>query len=524
MSVFGGYGAESYDEQELVQELMTERAKRIDLEEECDTLALANVELQREVHELQKKLADATRGAFAAKGCAPSNTSSKTSGANEDDSKLEDVEDFLHEDAPVVLSSDGGGSACKQKRLVLKDACSGTNPLSVIFVYLSPGDPGSGSTSSSSSDSTEEITFIACGGVDKMVSLYDLRGNRRAQWLLSGPVLALSHSDGLLAAACMDGAVYIIDMSALPDKDAKPAGADLAAQSQVQLLEKHTKWAVGVKFSPDGTFLATLGHDRQAHLYTHVSRDQHESAAASAEYKEECGVCCTSSSIHYDSLGVVLLPNTPESFVFVPAPNEAPCNAGFRLLVAVRDSLYLKSISLSRTKLLQPGNLPFVPAVTDFIMLNERIFDTHQGFAPLQLSLSPNEKHLFVSTDKDFHFVLDASYFPEFSDEAVCGSSSDLKEKRSKRIAVLVGHNGGAFSKPAACWSPCSQYIYTNSDTDSAVKAHHFPHAVLKAPAGSAPARNLTGEHKGIVRAVASHATKHWLLTASYDHSVVLWE
>ena len=560
MSVFGGYGQEVYDEQELVQELMAERAKRIEVEEECDTLALANMDLRAHVHELEKKLADALKSGGSTAPSSLKGSSSSNKDKHKEEGKLEDVDDEdmlvqVHEnkeqaDLPLALPSDGGGSTCQRQRLVLPDACSGTNPLSVAFAYLPRSKSSIDSSSDSSSDSREgddetTETFIACGGVDKRVSLYDLRGTKRAQWELSGPVLALAvcctPADGgphLLAAACMDGSAYVINIdlsttSTLPDASEAEALHRVplvVAHAQVQLLEKHSKWAVGVQFSPCGSFLATLGHDHQAHLYTRVRAAPAAAAAAAAEYVQECGVRCTSASLHYEPLGVVLFPNTPEAFLFVPALCRGPRDAGYRLLVAVRGSSHLQSVSLSHTKMLQSAGLnsvlpvPFVPAVTNFLGLNEQVFDTHLSFAPLQLSLSPDGKHLLVATDKDFHFALDASYFANVTDEEVSASSSNLQEQRSRRQAVLVGHNGDTYSKPALCWSPDSQYLYTNSDTDSAVMAHHFPHAVLRAPAGSAPVRTLSGGHKGIVRAVSAHRTRHWVLTAAYDHSVILWE
>ena len=167
---------------------------------------------------------------------------------------------------------------------------------------------------------------------------------------------------------------------------------------------------------------------------------------------------------------------------------------------------------------------------TNFVSLNEQVWDTHLGIQPLLLSVSPDLRTLAVSTDKSIVFLLDVSYSGTASDAALALAPDDVRALRSKRLQVLAGHSCGEYGKPALAWGMDGTCLYSNSEGETGAVVWHAGEA-RSSPSGScshagtkgSPAAHLVG-HKGIVRALATHRAEDMTATVSYDHTLVLWK
>jgi len=126
------------------------------------------------------------------------------------------------------------------------------------------------------------------------------------------------------------------------------------------------------------------------------------------------------------------------------------------------------------------------------VSLNERAWDSHPSFAPLQLSLSPDRKYLLVATDKSMHIV--------------------LRLGTNTRVRTLAAHSTGELGKPRVCWDASGCYLYCNSDSEHAVYVYSL--------VSERVVSKLTG-HTGSVRDVAIH--NRLLVSCSFDKSVILW-
>jgi WD40 repeat protein len=43
--------------------------------------------------------------------------------------------------------------------------------------------------------------------------------------------------------------------------------SNLSDETRIQILKEHSKYVVGVRFSPDGYYLASVSHDKTVNLY-----------------------------------------------------------------------------------------------------------------------------------------------------------------------------------------------------------------------------------------------------------------
>jgi WD40 repeat protein len=302
-------------------------------------------------------------------------------------------------------------------------------------------------------------------------------------------------------------------------------------------LRKHNKYAVCVKFSPDGRLVASLAYDRTVALYERVSADS--AGGADLIYAFDCTALGTGAGVGA-GVGVGVGPcawqhlasydfvNTPESMVFLPCPSPspsplpspargaadstvfdasddaaaaaAPAGAGaWRLVVAVRGCRHLQSL---------PTSAPF--AASSFLSVNEAAWDSHVGLTALLLSASPDFRYLAVCTDKSFHFVVDVSFSATTCEHelglgladtaagaatAGAGAGAGVPESRSKRLALLGGHSCGEYGKPALAWDPFSSppHCYGNSEDDTALMVWSPLDDVRVRAAGSAVQRQGQG-------------------------------
>lgn len=129
------------------------------------------------------------------------------------------------------------------------------------------------------------------------------------------------------------------------------------------------------------------------------------------------------------------------------------------------------------------------------VSLNVNDWDTHVSFTALFLAPSPNQKYLLVATDHHQLYL--------------------YKLGTNIRVKVLVGHNCGEYGKPMVIWDPSSSYCYINSEEENAVYVYSIAREKM--------IERLLG-HKGIVRSLAYHPTLPYLVSASYDKSLIIWE
>lgn len=159
--------------------------------------------------------------------------------------------------------------------------------------------------------------------------------------------------------------------------------------------------------------------------------------------------------------------------------NDRESEDDSELIIALRDSselVYMNCVDFTQRQ----------------ISLNERAWDSHPSFVPLQLSLSPDRRHLLIATDKSMHIVLQLG--------------------TNTRVRTLAAHSMGEFSKPRVCWDVTGCYIYCNSDSDNAVYVYSM--------VSERVVSKLSG-HTGSVRDVAIH--NRCLASCSFDKSVILW-
>jgi WD40 repeat protein len=590
-----GVGALLQEVKELKMALQLEKDARMKLEEECDVLSLANQDLQENVHRLNSKLRIYT-----------ALHDQKTSSPLQDDNSVVSAISNLHEGLAVGFSAAPGNHAGALARvsereppvrgvaLRIRDVCGSSNPVSVTFFYpRSASAAASDAQTSSQPRASPSSVWLACGGADKLVRVYALELHAESQewrWRLNrevsmpGPVLWLDSWEGFVAASCMDGSTAIIDLSDVEvNRDAEllrsshcrpehkqsddglseergetvTAAPPYSSASSVCALRKHNKYAVCIKFSPDGRLAASLAYDRTVAIYERVSADS--VGGADLIYAFDCAAaarpCAWRHVASYDFV------NTPESLVFLPSPSAAggagdsaafgvfdkasvssggdcasdgngPSSSGaWRLVVAVRGCRHLQSL---------PTSAPYT--ASNFMSVNEASWDSHVGLTALLLSSSPDFRYLTVCTDKNFHFVVDVSFSAStWEHELGLADAAAAPESRSKRLALLVGHACGEYGKPALAWDPFSPHCYGNSEDGthlmvwSPLDDVRMAGSVLQQKGvaalgigGASPnkkgvACRLEG-HSAIVRALAVCRHTQLVATISYDHTLVLWK
>lgn len=180
--------------------------------------------------------------------------------------------------------------------------------------------------------------------------------------------------------------------------------------------------------------------------------------------------------------------NTPECLVFTQEEEVDDMNKDNKknkanvLIIGLRDTpylLYLNCSSLTERR----------------VSLNEKEWDTHASFTPLQLSLSPDKKLLAVATDKSLHFVY------------LVGSNT--------RVATLAGHACSDYGRPRCAWDPSSKYVYSNSEDDNLLHVYSIASGRIVA--------SLRG-HAGLVKDISCCGVTGVVASVSYDKSLILWK
>ena len=189
----------------LRRELVEERERRRALDEECDSLAMANCLLIEELTALRRR-----------SSVLPQRRTSTTPG----------------EDTAII---EGDGKYAKIEKLKIANAAGGTNVLSVCFLHRGP--------------SSEQL--LVCGGADRKVYGYSNSGEQIFSQEFSAPVLSVDSYQDLLAISCMDGSHAILRSSDL----------------QIQNFHDHSKYVIFIRWSVSGKFFATACYDKSVNIY-----------------------------------------------------------------------------------------------------------------------------------------------------------------------------------------------------------------------------------------------------------------
>ena len=213
--------------EQLKAQLEAERIAREKLEEECDLLAEDNVRL--------RSLAQS----------APPAPSSSAVTASTSASDIPVGSMSGHDSIPVELDvfSEGDGDYAYQIKKSIANASGGKNVLSTaIFVSNPQLDYGD---------------LVFCGGVDATLRAYDAAtGVELFKEPQTAPVLSIDCSTTHVACGNMDGSHTVILMQSLE-----------GTHPVVQPFKDHSKYVIAVRWSGDGQYLATAGHDKTVNLY-----------------------------------------------------------------------------------------------------------------------------------------------------------------------------------------------------------------------------------------------------------------
>lgn len=235
-----------------------------------------------------------------------------------------------------------------------------------------------------------EKPWVATGSTDKTVKVTDYKSGEEKFSFTShtGPILSLDFNpknSSLLLSSAMDGAVCLYDLN------------------KGQLLQKfanHTKYAVRVRWNPEGTIFVSASYDKTIRIYKKNEGNEQEPFV-------------------FDK-SLTFLGN-PEAVAFSLTEPQ--------LIVAVREDNYLQLINLEtyeKTK----------------VNMNENL-DNHVSFSALDLAVSPDGKYILVSTDHDRLIM--------------------LKMGTSQHMRRFYGASNDSYSQPRCCFSPSGKYVYSTS-------------------------------------------------------------
>ena len=190
----------------LRSELAEERERRRALDEECDSLAMANCVLTEELATLRRRssLLNPPR-------LSPPSPSEE------------------------MVITEGDNNYAKHEMLKLNNAAGGSNVLSVCFLEQGLHD--------------EQL--LVCGGADKKVYGYSKSGELVFTHDLTAPVLSVASHHDLLAISCMDGSHAILRTS----------------DNLKISFHDHSKYVIFIRWSVSGKFLATACYDKSVKIY-----------------------------------------------------------------------------------------------------------------------------------------------------------------------------------------------------------------------------------------------------------------
>ena len=264
--------------EDMIAELESKLSKAMlrieELEEECDLLAFENDRLRTKLQTMEGSSAVAESAIVDKDRLSPTG---------------------LKNDAVIVnwdeLLREGNNRFARTLKIRIENACGGSNVVCAAIVHCI--------------DDTADI--IVCGGADKTLRCFTLHNSTQISCFnLSAPPLSIDVFNQFFASSLMDGSLVIASVSRGETSHTELVSVDLIATFKDQ-----NKYAVCVKWSPDGELLATACYDKTVALYKkHISMD---------------------GELSFVKVTILRYHVTPEAVVFVPATNvvkDSPIGAG----------------------------------------------------------------------------------------------------------------------------------------------------------------------------------------------------
>eukprot|EP01107_Rhizomastix_libera_P016276 TRINITY_DN6673_c0_g1_i4.p1 TRINITY_DN6673_c0_g1~~TRINITY_DN6673_c0_g1_i4.p1 ORF type:complete len:358 (-),score=106.19 TRINITY_DN6673_c0_g1_i4:183-1256(-) len=240
-----------------------------------------------------------------------------------------------------------------------------------------------------------DLPLLAVGSSDKCLRIVNFSSCVTERvFTTDGAVIGLDWHPkfkNIIASCGMDGSLNVFDVSA----------------SSLPIIEmrNHSKFAVSVKWSESGMFIATASHDKSICLYS---------------VKEEDSKMSLTLLKRFEYLHNV------ESLCFL------------------HDTQLIASMS-------EDNNIRFIDTTTfEEEMLNvNSAGDDHISFSVLDVCLNPSGEFLLCSTDRDRAILFEIS--------------------SKKQVRNYYGVESDIYSHPQTCWDASGQYIYSTSQNGTIV-------------------------------------------------------
>lgn len=294
-------------------------------------------------------------------------------------------------------------------------------------------------------------SLLVTGSADKTIKVTPVTGLPEYAMTMSsktlthhtGPVLALAVHPTLphlVLSTDMVGRVFLFNAS---------------TGDVLQDWEPHKKYVVRVKWSPCGKYFATAGYDKTSNLYG-IDGELPESLEGKPPAFKHV------STFHFR--GAI------ESIVFTPTELVIGCREDHLLHLVTCSNLERRTINMNA------------------------LGDTHVSFTPMDLSVSPNNRYLLVSTDKDRLLLYSLA--------------------TGNVIRTFYGASNDGYSNPKHSWHPSGLYIYSTSQNYSIVVWEVATQKVIT---------ELKGHTSTIRDLYYSHAAKS-LISCGFDKTVHVWK
>lgn len=326
---------------------------------------------------------------------------------------------------------------------------------------------------------SNDDSVLATGGADRNLSLAlwtpsdDTSGNQTPQTIVEGssrvdckaPVIAVDFSrhgrspSTFVAAGCMDGSVHVVFFSKHVREGSSTHTCTISTEEIAKGVIKHKKFVKCLAWSSTENILATASADGSIQVHR-LEWDFVDGSKATLE-----------------KVQTLQLSGAVESICF--RGDHLCCYArGSPNLICfdLQDNFAQQKINLNRG----PGNA---------------FFDDHVSFAVMDIAVSPSERdYLALATDSSRNIIMDW--------------------RSHQQVRNLYGHKNDGYSQPKLAWSKNGQYLYGNSQHESAVCVWDI--------ASSSIAEKLEG-HSNAVRGMYSSHKTDTLVTTSFDKNTQFW-
>jgi COMPASS component SWD3 len=300
-------------------------------------------------------------------------------------------------------------------------------------------------------DPTLEV--IATGSTDRTAVISNWKTGEKLTTIYgahTAPVLCLDWNpkvEGRLVMGSVDNSASVVEIKSLRGEK-EPLSYEVLAR-----LPIHKKHVVRVAWSPNGKRFATASYD-------HFVKVLDEKVNEDGEVK-------------YEVIKEIEFAEAVESIVWTPDEKW--------LIVSARLDNYLHYYDTENWK------------ETKFNM-NVAQHDDHVSFTAMDLELSPDGKHLLVSTDKN-RMIMFATGTP-------------LQERNFYDVP------NGEWCTPRASFNHTGTFVYVSSEDKS----------IYIYDVATATKRHVLSGHTSNVRDLSCHPCYDIIATASFDKSVKIWQ